>query len=83
MIQPFSDEVVAEKAKEGAKKLLIASPAFVADCLETLYEIEVEYDELFKEHGGEKVELITSLNENPTWIAALKDMVAHKASETT
>jgi ferrochelatase len=82
-IQPFSDEVVAEKAKEGAKKLLIASPAFVADCLETLYEIEVEYDELFKEHGGEKVELVTSLNENATWIAALKDMVAHKASETT
>ncbi|HIA06259.1 MAG TPA: ferrochelatase [Flavobacteriales bacterium] len=82
-IQPFSDEVVAEKAKEGAKKLLIASPAFVADCLETLYEIEVEYDELFKEHGGEKVELVKCLNENATWIAALNDMVANKASETT
>ena len=82
-IQPFSDEVVVKKAKEGAKKLLIASPAFVADCLETLYEIDVEYDELFKEHGGEKVELVESLNENATWIAALKDMVVNKASVTT
>lgn len=80
-IQPFSDEVVVQKAKEGVKNLLIASPAFVADCLETLYEIEIEYDELFKEHGGEKVELIKSLNENDIWIAALKEMVNKKASE--
>ena len=77
-IQPFSDEVVISKAKEGAKKLLVASPAFVADCLETLYEIEVEYDELFKEHGGEKVELVKSLNANDTWISALKEMVLDK-----
>jgi len=74
-IQPFSDEVVAQKAKDGAKKLLISSPAFVADCLETLYEIEVEYDELFKEQGGEKVELVKSLNASATWISALKEMV--------
>ena len=80
-IQPFSDEVVVQKAKDGAKNLLIASPAFVADCLETLYEIEIEYDELFKEHGGEKVELIKSLNENDTWIAALKEMVNETATE--
>ena len=77
-IQPFSDEVVINKAKEGARKLLIASPAFVADCLETLYEIEVEYDELFKEHGGEKVELVKSLNVNETWISALKELVVNR-----
>ena len=74
-IQPFSDEVVVNKGKEGAKKLLIASPAFVADCLETLYEIEVEYDELFKENGGEKVELVKSLNTHDSWIATLKELV--------
>ena len=74
-IQPFSDVVVIDKAKAGAKKLLIASPAFIADCLETLYEIEVEYDELFREHGGEKVTLIKSLNTNSTWTTALEEMV--------
>jgi len=74
-IKPYSDKVVEQKAKEGKKKLLIFSPAFVADCLETIYEIGIEYDEIFKEHGGEKVTLVESLNDSPKWIDALKKMV--------
>lgn len=74
-IKPYSDKVIEEKAKEGKKKILVFSPAFVADCLETLYEIGTEYDEIFKEHGGEKITLVESLNDNPTWIEALKKMV--------
>jgi protoporphyrin/coproporphyrin ferrochelatase len=74
-IKPYSDKVVEQKAKEGKKKLLIFSPAFVADCLETIYEIGTEYDELFKKHGGEKVTLVESLNDHPKWIEALKNMV--------
>src|SRR5690606_36946993 len=56
-LRPFSDDVVEEWAKKGAKKLLVFSPAFVADCLETLIEIGDEYQEIFEEHGGEKVQL--------------------------
>lgn len=74
-IKPYSDKIVEEKAKEGAKKLLIFSPAFVADCLETIIEIGDEYDEIFKEHGGESVQLVESLNAHPLWIDALGDMV--------
>jgi protoporphyrin/coproporphyrin ferrochelatase len=74
-VKPYSDEVIVEKAKAGAKKLLVFSPAFVSDCLETIYEIGVEYDHLFREHGGEKVQLVESLNTHPRWIQALKEMV--------
>ena len=74
-IKPYSDKVVEQKGKEGKKKLLIFSPAFVADCLETIYEIGTEYDEIFKEHGGESVTLVESLNDHPKWIEALKNMV--------
>lgn len=74
-IKPYSDIVVEEKAKQGIKKILVFSPAFVADCLETIYEIGTEYDEIFKHHGGEKVQLVESLNDNPVWINALKNMV--------
>ena len=74
-IKPYSDKVVAQKAEEGKKKMLVFSPAFVADCLETLYEIGTEYDEIFKEHGGEKITLVESLNDSPKWIEALKNMV--------
>jgi ferrochelatase len=74
-IQPFSDEVVRECAKKGMKKLLVFSPAFTADCLETIIEIGDEYQEIFKEHGGEKVQLVESLNDHPVWIQCLRDLV--------
>lgn len=77
-IEPFSDQVVQEKAEQGAKKLLIFSPAFVADCLETTVEIGIEYQEIFEEHGGEKVQLVESLNDHPLWIEALEDMVKQR-----
>lgn len=74
-IEPFSDEVIEELGKKGAKKLLVFSPAFVADCLETTIEIGEEYQELFEEHGGEKVQLVPSLNDSKTWIDCLEELV--------
>lgn len=74
-IKPYSDEVIVQKAREGKKKVLVFSPAFVADCLETIYEIGVEYDELFRNNGGEKIQLVESLNDDSIWIRALHGMV--------
>lgn len=74
-LKPFSDKVVEELAKKGAKKILVFSPAFVADCLETIYEIGTEYDEIFKHHGGEKITLVHSLNASDAWVEAVKAMV--------
>lgn len=74
-LEPFSDKVVEECAKKGMKKILVFSPAFTADCLETTIEIGEEYQEIFEEHGGEKVQLVESLNSHPLWIACLKDLV--------
>ncbi len=74
-IKPYSDKVIEEKARQGMKKLLVFSPAFVADCLETLYEITIEYGEIFQNFGGEKIQLVESLNANPQWIESLKSLV--------
>ncbi len=74
-LEPFSDKVVEEKAKSGLKKMLVFSPAFVADCLETTVEIGIEYREIFEENGGEKLALVESLNDHPKWIETLKDLV--------
>lgn len=68
---PFSDKVVEEWGKKGAKKLLVFSPAFVADCLETIIEIGTEYQEIFEEHGGEHVHLVKSSNDHPLFIEGL------------
>ncbi len=74
-LKPYSDKVIEEKAKEGKKKILVFSPAFVSDCLETIYEIGTEYQEIFKEHGGEKITLVNSLNTNDVWVNAVKEIV--------
>ena len=74
-LKPFSDKVVEECARKGMKKILVFSPAFTADCLETIIEIGDEYQEIFKLHGGEHVQLVESLNDHPLWIRCLKEIV--------
>ncbi|MFM7814408.1 MAG: ferrochelatase [Flavobacteriales bacterium] len=73
-IEPFADQLIERMAKEGKKRLLVFSPAFVADCLETIEEIGGEYQELFEHHGGEKVQLVPSLNSGPDWVETLRQM---------
>lgn len=73
-LKPFSDKVVEELAKKGMKKLLVFSPAFTADCLETIYEIGTEYQEIFHQHGGEKIQLVESLNSGDDWVEAIKKL---------
>ncbi len=74
-IKPYTSDVIEERAKKGDKKLLVFCPAFVSDCLETTIEISVEYQEEFEELGGEKVQLVESLNDNPKWIKAVADFI--------
>ena len=62
-------------AKKGAKKLLVFSPAFVADCLETIIEIGAEYQEIFEEYGGDDVHLVPSNNDHPEFINGLNDLI--------
>ncbi len=74
-LKPFSDEVVKQLAEKGARRILVFSPAFTADCLETVIEIGDEYQEIFAHHGGEKVQLVESLNDHPLWIRCMKELV--------
>lgn len=74
-IKPYTDFTITEKAKSGIKKMLVFSPAFVADCLETIYEVKVEYARLFKEHGGETLHLAESLNSHDEWVDALEKII--------
>jgi ferrochelatase len=76
-LKPYSDKIMAELPKKGAKKILVFSPAFVADCLETIYEIGHEYKEIFMQHGGEKFDWVESLNSEEYWVDSLKELV-HK-----
>jgi len=74
-LEPFSDKLIAELARKGAKKLLVFSPAFVSDCLETTVEISHDYLQIFKANGGEHLQLVESLNDSPLWVEAVKNLV--------
>lgn len=74
-IKPFTDHVLVELAQKGIKRLAVFSPAFTADCLETLEEIGMRARESFLEHGGEDLRLIPSLNATPAWVDAVVSML--------
>ena len=74
-IQPYIDNTVVDLPKKGVKKVLAFSPAFVADCLETIIEIGEEYKHQFIENGGETWDLVPSLNTSDIWVECIQEMV--------
>ncbi len=73
--EPFTPDVLKDLNAKGIKNLLVFSPSFVSDCLETTIEIGDEYHEEWEEMGGEKLHLVESLNENPLWVEAIEDII--------
>jgi protoporphyrin/coproporphyrin ferrochelatase len=67
-LEPFTDKRLEAMPGEGIKKLLIACPAFISDCLETIEEIGEEGKETFMHAGGESFTLIPCLNTHPAWV---------------
>lgn len=74
-IKPYTDIVIAELAASGAKRVLVSCPSFVADCLETLEEIQMRLREQFIEAGGEELELVPALNASERWIVQFSQMI--------
>lgn len=74
-LEPYTSDVILSCAEKGMKRLLVFCPAFVSDCLETSCEISIEYADLFRELGGEELQLVEGLNDHPRWIQAICEMV--------
>ena len=74
-LRPYTVEHVAELAKAGKKNIAVISPAFSADCIETLEEIQGEICEAFEHAGGENFTYIPCLNDDDAHIAALMEVV--------
>ncbi|MBF9051161.1 ferrochelatase [Roseobacter sp. HKCCD9010] len=74
-LQPYTVEEVARLAEQGKKKIAVVAPAFSADCIETLEEINEEIKESFEEAGGEQFTYIPCLNDDDAHIKALSAVV--------
>ena len=84
-IGPNTVDVFQSLAQRGIRRIAVACPSFVADCLETLEEIGIRGRETFFSAGGEALELIPSLNADATWTEAVARRIldAAKASSAT
>jgi len=74
-LQPQTDRELERFGKAGFKRLLVMTPAFVSDCLETLEEIALTGRASFIDSGGDELEYIPCLNDHPDWIRFLADRV--------
>ncbi len=70
-LRPYTDELIRRLPDQGVKKLLVVTPSFVSDCLETLEEIGMAGRDTFLAHGGERYQAIPCLNDGEPWAALL------------
>lgn len=73
-VGPFTEELIRTRAQMGDKRVLIIAPSFVADCLETIYELGQEYRELFVRSGGQELSLVESLNDSTIFAKMLLEI---------
>jgi ferrochelatase len=78
-LQPYTIDTVKALARKGVKNLVVITPGFSADCLETLEEIAVENAHVFKRHGGQNFAVIPCLNDSEAgmlmiWQLAMREL---------
>ncbi len=76
-LKPYAQETVAGLPAQGIKNLLMISPGFASDCVETLEELTIGLKETFAEHGGENFSVVPCLNDSPAAIKLLTQL-AHE-----
>ncbi|MDP7592595.1 MAG: ferrochelatase [Litorilituus sp.] len=77
-LQPYTDETLENLPQKGDKHIAILSPAFSADCLETLEELECENRDIFMQAGGEQYHYISALNDRDDHIDAIVEILTPK-----
>ena len=83
-VQPYTVKVIEQLAKEKkAKRMLVFCPAFTSDCLETTVEVLEEYQADFAKWGGERLDLVESLNGSPAWAEAIAGMIRERNKAMT
>lgn len=81
-LQPYTDDLLVERARSGVKSITMVTPSFPVDCLETLEEIGVESRRKFLEAGGVSFTLVPALNDSDAHVAALCDLLASHGIRT-
>jgi ferrochelatase len=79
-LKPYTDETVERLARLGVRNLVVITPGFSADCLETLEEIAMENAEVFHRNGGTNFFAIPCLNDSDGGMAVIRGLVEREIS---
>jgi ferrochelatase len=83
-LQPYTEPTLRSLAQQGVRRVDVACPGFVSDCLETLEEIAIECRDAFVAAGGDELRYVPCLNDDPRWISALAQIaIQHMAGWPT
>ena len=74
-LEPSLNSQVEEMAKSGEKKVIVMSPGFAADNLETLYDIDILARSIFMKYGGEGFTYVPCLNYEQYWVDAIQQII--------
>jgi len=74
-LKPYTDMTVKDLAARGVKNLVVITPGFSADCLETLEEIAGENAEYFRHAGGENFAAVPCLNDSEMGMQVIETVV--------
>ena len=82
LLEPATTSKVEDLVKRGIDKIVVVAPAFVADGLETLEELDIELREDFLEMGGKEITVVKCLNDDDKWIDGLESLVKKQLNST-
>ena len=82
-LQPYTDKTLEALPGQGVKKLVVVSPAFISDCLETLEEIAMEGRDSFLEAGGTDFSVVPCLNDSEAAIDVLEALTRRELAGWT
>ena len=77
-LKPYLRNTLLNEAQLGHRDVLVVAPSFVADCLETLEEDQVQNYQVFRENGGNNLVMVPSLNDSPEFAQFITDLVQRK-----
>jgi ferrochelatase len=79
-LKPYTEQSLVRLAKQGIKRVFVATPGFTSDCLETIDEIGREAREAFQHAGGELMHRCPCLNDHPAWIEAMAALLRQEGT---
>lgn len=79
-LKPYTEQTLVRLAKQGIKRIFVATPGFTSDCLETIDEIGREAREAFEHAGGEQLQRCPCLNDHPAWIEAMATLIREEGN---